>query len=56
MLPLVILGALFLSPWLALLLALAYPAQVVRLALREGDWAQAVFTVLGKFAEALGAR
>lgn len=54
-LPLVILGALFLSPWLALLLALAYPAQVVRLALREGDWAQAVFTVLGKFAEAQGA-
>lgn len=54
-LPLVILGALFLSPWLALLLALAYPVQVVRLALREGDWAQAVFTVLGKFAEAQGA-
>ena len=54
-LPLVILSALFLSPWLALLLALAYPVQVVRLGLRDGDWARAVFTVLGKFPEAQGA-
>lgn len=36
------------------LLALAYPAQVARLARREG-WAWALFTVLGKFAEAQGA-
>ncbi|WP_306152676.1 glycosyltransferase family 2 protein [Roseovarius sp. MMSF_3281] len=54
-LPLVILGALLVSPWLALVLALAYPAQVVRLALRDRDWARAFFNVLGKFAEAQGA-
>lgn len=58
-LPLVILGALFLSPWGALVLALAYPAQVLRLVLRNGGgrpaWERAVFTVLGKFAEAQGA-
>jgi len=54
-LPLVILGGLLASPWLALLLALAYPVQVVRLGLRDGDWARAVFAVLGKFAEAQGA-
>lgn len=35
-------------------LALAYPAQVLRLALR-GGWEWAVFTVLGKLPEALGA-
>lgn len=36
------------------LLALAYPAQVARLARRDG-WVWAVFTVIGKFAEARGA-
>ena len=46
-----VLGALV-SP-LALLLLLAYPAQVVRLA-RRGGWAWAMFSVLGKFAEARG--
>jgi len=45
------LGAL-LTPW-ALGLTLIYPAQVVRLA-RRGGWDWAVFSVLGKFAEARG--
>ena len=59
-LPLAILAlALFGSPW-ALLLALVYPAQVLRLALRIGAgqrqaWERAVFLTLGKFPEALGA-
>ncbi len=44
----------------ALLLALAYPAQTVRLAAREGlgrraAWEAALFTTLGKFPEAQGA-
>lgn len=52
-LPLAILGAGLVHPagWL---LALAYPAQVARLA-RRGGLAWAVFMVLGKFAEARGA-
>ena len=54
-LPVVILAALLVSPRLGLVLALAYPVQVVRLGLREGDWARAFFNVLGKFAEAQGA-
>ncbi|MEX1236323.1 MAG: glycosyltransferase [Roseovarius sp.] len=37
------------------LLALVYPAQVMRLGLRSGDWPWAFFNVLGKFAEAGGA-
>lgn len=49
---LVVLGALV-SPW-ALLLLLAYPAQILRLAPREGGW-RAVFLTLGKFPEAQGA-
>ncbi|RJL15304.1 glycosyltransferase [Paracoccus siganidrum] len=58
-LPLAILAVLFVSPSLALLMALAYPAQVLRLAARRGvsqalSWQVAVFTVLGKFAEAQG--
>ena len=55
---LALLLAAFISPW-ALLLLLAYPAQVVRLALRDGGgreaWEAAFFTVLGKFPEAQGA-
>ena len=52
-LPLVALaGALTLSPW-ALLLLLAYPAQVLRLARRFGP-EQALFLTLGKLPEALG--
>lgn len=41
--------------WPAALVALVYPAQVIRLARRSGDWQWACFTVLGKFAEAEGA-
>lgn len=58
-LPLIILlGALFVTPW-ALLLALTYPLQVWRLAQREGvalraAWEHAAFLTLIKFPEALG--
>lgn len=52
------LGALM-TPW-ALVLLLAYPMQLARLALREGPWHRAgwegaFFLTLGKFPEALGA-
>lgn len=53
---LIIAGALVCPLWG--LLALIYPAQVARLALRETRahrWERACFTVLGKFAEAQGA-
>ena len=46
--------ALIASPW-AVLLLLAYPAQVARLAWREGDLAAAAFLVLAKLPEASGA-
>lgn len=57
-LPLVLLlAAVIGSPW-ALLGFAAYPAQLLRLALREGGdrqaWERAFFLVLGKFPEALG--
>lgn len=57
-LPLAILIAALIEPW-ALSLALVYPAQVLRLARRRGwrsraAWEWAMFTVLGKFAEAAG--
>lgn len=55
-LPLVILALMLLTPWAALL-ALAYPAQLARLALRDGGpgrWQRALFSVIGKFAEAQG--
>lgn len=52
LLPLAILLLMLLSPSAALL-ALIYPAQLLRLALREG-WESALFSVLGKFAEAQG--
>ncbi|WP_371060684.1 glycosyltransferase family 2 protein [Rhodosalinus sp. 5P4] len=48
-----VLGALV-SPW-ALLLLLAWPAQVVRLRLRGRPWYQAVFLTLSKLPEAQGA-
>lgn len=53
-LPLLAIGAGLLHPagWLLLL---AYPAQVLRLWRREGDFASAFFQVLGRFAEAQGA-
>lgn len=57
-LPLAILLLALAVPWAALALLLVYPAQVIRLARREGGgrgaWEWAVFTVLGKFAEAAG--
>ncbi|MDF1719001.1 MAG: glycosyltransferase [Antarcticimicrobium sp.] len=55
-LPLAILVAALLTPWAGLAL-LIYPAQVLRLAARDsrpGRWEAALFTVLGKFAEAQG--
>lgn len=42
------------SPW-ALLILLAWPAQVLRLILRGERWERAVFLTLGKVAEAQGA-
>lgn len=48
-----VLGSLV-TPW-ALLVLLAWPAQVARLARRSGDWTQAAFLTLGKVAEAQGA-
>lgn len=50
--PLVVLAAALFHP-LGLLLALVYPAQVVRLARRAG-WSWALLTVIGRFAEARG--
>ena len=41
------------SPWGGLLL-LAWPAQVIRLGLRDGDWVRACFLTLGKLPEMLG--
>lgn len=53
-LPLAVLALAFTVPWLALLLALAWPAQVLRLARRQGDPAEALFLTLGKLPEAQG--
>jgi hypothetical protein len=52
-LPVAALAGALLTPW-ALALLLAYPAQVVRLARREG-WTRATFLTLGKIPEAQGA-
>ena len=53
-LPLIILFAAVLEPWLAFFIALAYPVQVMRLG-RRWPLERAVFTVLGRFPEAQGA-
>ena len=57
-LPLVILAGLVLIGSAGFWLLLAYPAQVIRLALRgggsRGAWEQALFGTLGKFAETAG--
>lgn len=53
MLPLAALPGAVVTPW-ALLLLLAYPAQMLRLRARGEPWARAVFLVLGRFAEARG--
>ncbi|WP_083545458.1 glycosyltransferase family 2 protein [Sulfitobacter alexandrii] len=49
----IVLLALLVTPW-ALVLLLVYPLQVLRLS-RRGGMTRALFTVLGKFAEAQGA-
>lgn len=53
-LPAFVLLASVFTPW-ALLLLLIWPLQVIRLALRDGDWTRASFLTLGKFPEAQGA-
>ncbi len=58
-LPLLILVlSIAISPWLGLMLALIYPLQIVRLALRNQPsgqrWSHATYLMLGKFAEAQG--
>lgn len=57
-LPLLAVGTGLVTPWGWLLLA-AYPAQVLRLALRDGGdrlaWERALHAVIGRFAEARGA-
>lgn len=52
-LPLAVLLAAVVAPWLAVALAAMYPVQVMRLA-RRGGWVWAVFNVTGKLAEAQG--
>ncbi len=56
-LPLLALAGMLITPW-SLALLLAWPAQVIRLALRDGGtrgaWEQALFLTLGKIPEALG--
>lgn len=51
---LILLAAVFISPW-ALLGALIYPLQILRLALRGEDLTQAIFLTLSKFPETQGA-
>lgn len=53
-LPLVALFSSLLVGPSALIMIFAYPAQVVRLALRSGDWGEAFFLTLGKIPEMLG--
>lgn len=56
-LPTAALAGSLVAPWALILLA-AYPAQVIRLALRKGgsrgDWEEAALLTLGKFPEAMG--
>lgn len=52
-LPLAAMGGALITPW-ALLLLLAYPAQVLRLTARGMDRDRAVFLTLGRFPEARG--
>jgi GT2 family glycosyltransferase len=53
-LPVAVLVLAPLVPPLALLLALAWPVQVARLARRSGDLSEALFLTLGKIPEAIG--
>ncbi|MEM6421926.1 MAG: glycosyltransferase family A protein [Pseudomonadota bacterium] len=50
----ILLAAIFLHP-AALLAVLAYPAQIARLALRDGNWRRAAFLTLEKVPQAQGA-
>jgi len=52
-LPMIAVLGMFLSPW-TLALLLAWPLQIIRLGLREGDWLRAVFLTIGKLPEAQG--
>lgn len=52
-LPVIALAGTLISPW-SLLLLLAFPAQVIRLWLRDGDFLRAVFLTFGKLPEAKG--
>jgi GT2 family glycosyltransferase len=52
-LPLATLAGLLVTPWALLLLA-AWPAQVLRLRLRTGEWTRALFLTLGRLPEAQG--
>ena len=54
MLPLTTLIGAFVTPW-ALLLLMAWPAQVVRRLLRGDPWYEAVFVTIAKLPEAQGA-
>ena len=53
-LPVAVLVLAPLAPPLALLLALAWPVQVARLARRNGDLSEALFLTVGKMPEAIG--
>lgn len=53
-LPLMTIVGVFLTPW-ALLLLLAWPAQILRLRFRGEPWRRALFLTLSKLPEALGA-
>lgn len=44
---------LMVNPWLLAVL-LAWPAQIIRIALRDGDWVRATFLTIGKIPEAQG--
>ncbi len=53
-LPFIALMGALITPW-SILLLLAWPLQIVRLALRDSDWARAFYLTLGKLPEAVGA-
>ena len=42
------------APFWALMILLAWPAQILRLRLRGFDWTRAIFLTFGKLPEALG--
>ncbi len=52
--PMVLLASAFVSVPMAFLIALLYPAQIVRQRLKGTEWKEAFFLLLAKFPEALG--